>query len=38
MNWNRLRPPLVEFDAATVEKIGRELEAFGFEMPGLKAA
>ena len=35
MAWNRLRPPLVELDEATVGKLGRELEAFGFTMPGL---
>lgn len=38
VSWNRLRPPLVELDPATVAKLGAELEAFGFRMPGLKAA
>lgn len=36
MGWRRVRPPLVALDEETVSKLGRELEAFGFSMPGLK--
>ncbi len=34
-DWRRLRPPLVELDDATADALGRDLEAFGFSMPGL---
>ncbi len=34
--WNRLRPPLVELDDATGQNLITALEAYGFEMPGLK--
>lgn len=35
MGWRRVRPPLVGLDEETVTKLGRDLEAFGFSMPGL---
>ena len=34
--WRRVRPPLVELDAAQDEALVRELEAIGFAMPGLR--
>jgi len=34
--WNRLRPPLVELDKATGQELIRSLNAYGFDMPGLK--
>jgi 4-hydroxy-tetrahydrodipicolinate synthase len=33
--WNRLRPPLVELPEAEGKKLISDLEAVGFEMPGL---
>lgn len=36
--WNRLRPPLVELDAAQRADLAKRLEAAGFDMPGLKQA
>jgi 4-hydroxy-tetrahydrodipicolinate synthase len=35
--WSRVRPPLVALDAAQREKLGAELDAVGFTMPGLSA-
>lgn len=35
--WNRLRPPLVELGAAEGKKLIAELDALGFEMPGVGA-
>jgi 4-hydroxy-tetrahydrodipicolinate synthase len=34
--WNRLRPPLVELDAAQGTKLVGDLETVGFAMPGLQ--
>jgi 4-hydroxy-tetrahydrodipicolinate synthase len=36
--WSRLRPPLVELDAADSRKLVGELEGIGFAMEGLRAA
>jgi len=33
--WRRMRPPLVAMDQTTTAKLGGELEAAGFRMPGL---
>jgi len=35
--WKKVRPPLVELDAAQEEQLIRELKANGFAMPGLAA-
>jgi 4-hydroxy-tetrahydrodipicolinate synthase len=32
--WRAVRPPLVALDAATADKLGSELAAAGFDMPG----
>ena len=37
-DWLRLRPPLVELDAAQRAELARKLSAAGFGMPGLKRA
>jgi len=36
--WVRLRPPLVELDAAQRDELANKLEAAGFAMPGLARA
>jgi 4-hydroxy-tetrahydrodipicolinate synthase len=33
--WARLRPPLVELDEAAAQELLRQLDAYGFDMPGL---
>jgi 4-hydroxy-tetrahydrodipicolinate synthase len=33
--WKKVRPPLVELNAAQEEQLIRELKANGFAMPGL---
>ena len=35
--WRRLRPPLVELEHAQAQSLIAELQAVGFEMPGLAA-
>jgi 4-hydroxy-tetrahydrodipicolinate synthase len=37
-NWDRVRPPLVEFSPQEKGKLAQQLEAAGFTMPGLEAA
>jgi 4-hydroxy-tetrahydrodipicolinate synthase len=36
--WNRLRPPLVELRDEDAKRLVEDLEAIGFEMPGLATA
>ena len=37
-DWARVRPPLVELDAAAAGALAAALEGTGFDMPNLKAA
>jgi 4-hydroxy-tetrahydrodipicolinate synthase len=34
-DWRHMRPPLVALDEAAIGALGRDLEAAGFDMPGL---